>query len=229
MNELTPDNFRVYLISSLVFLVSGLSAYFLRNNEVIKSFLTVPFVGSLCLALYKSWKDDQLQNSQQDFILGIASHMAEVAYDKHVIFCEEYISRLQKGLEELYQKGASKYSLTIGRELAEIRQKHSAWITEQIEKELTPLEDAFIEIGIKGYSLDHEPTGPQRTQIVKRIYEVFGLLLGDKSEDVEIEESKVAIGDVIEKIRNILGINALTELRLETIKIAVKRLKAKDM
>lgn len=150
--------------------------------------------------------------------------MAEVVYDKHALFCEAYVNRLQIGLQEIYRDGASRNSINIGRELVNIRQKHSTWLTKKIEGELRIIETALIEMGAKENLLDHQPVGEERTKTVERVYKLLGLILGHEK-SANDEESKMAIEEVIEIIREILGINALTDLRLEATKLAVRRLK----
>lgn len=139
----------VYMVSVAVLVALFSAAYFLPIESIYKSLVAMPGIGALCLTLYKSWKDEWLQNKQQDFILGTASHMAQVAYDKHVIFCEEYIERVERGRQELFREGVSRNALNIGRELVNIRQKHAAWLTKEIEDSLKPFEQALIMIGAK--------------------------------------------------------------------------------
>lgn len=215
----------------IVLIASFLIASFLPTGDIVKGIALTPGAVSLFLFLNQLWRDEraqerkiELQNKQQDFILGTASHMAEVAYNKHVDFCEEYIERLQKGLQEIYKDGPSKNSMDIGRDLVNIRQKHSAWLTRKIEVELRPLETALIEMGAKEHLLYDQSTREERTKTAERVYRLLSLILGDEQAESD-EESKIAIQEVIEIIREILGINALTELRLEATRIAINRLK----
>lgn len=214
----------IYIISFVIFAISFLSAYCLQANQILKGFIALPGVVSLLTVLHKAWKDEQLQNERHDFALGTASHMAEVAYDKHVLFCEKYIERLQKGLQEIYRDGPSKNSMNIGRDLVNIRQEHSAWLTKEIERKLRPIETALIEMGAREHLLDHQEAGEQRNATVERVYRLLGLILGHEGARNE-EESKCAIDEVIEIIRDILGIEALTALRVEATKIAIERLR----
>ncbi|GAG47215.1 unnamed protein product, partial [marine sediment metagenome] len=156
MKELNEKikNRPTYIGYTVVLIVSFVIALFLPTNEIFKGIIALPGVGALFLFLNQLWRDKkahdraiELQNKQQDFMLGTASHMAEVAYDKHILFCEEYTERLQKMLQELYREGASRDALRIGRELVNIRQKHSAWLTKEIENKLKPIEGALIEMG----------------------------------------------------------------------------------
>jgi hypothetical protein len=176
------------------------------------------------LVLYKSWKDEDLQNKQQDFVLGTASHMAEVAYNKHVVFCEEYIERVEKGRQELFAEGASRNALNIGRELVNIRQKHSPWLTRDIEDSLKPFEQALIMIGAKEGLIDKLNIGEQRNSVIQEVYRAFGLVLGHEKPLTE-EDANLHIDKVIEIIRNILGIDILTKLRIKAAEFAFDRLK----
>lgn len=216
-----------------VFVISILSSFFIQTNEIFKGILALPSVLSLLSVLYKIYNDNlqhkrnkDIQNKQQDFALGTASHMSEVAYDKHVLFCEEYIDRVQVGLQELYGKGPSKDTLCIGRDLVNIRQKHSTWLTIQIEASLKPFEQALIKIGANQGLLESEnlPVGERRNQVIEEIYGSFGLILGNKK-PITKEDSDIHVDKTIEKIRNILGITLLTELRLAVVNVAIDRLK----
>ncbi len=221
--NIIKQNRFVYLVSIVVLIFSFLFAYFLPISEIFKGLVAIPGVLALCLSLYKSWKDEQLQNKQQDFILGTASHMAEVAYDKHVIFCEEYIERVEKGRQELFTEGPSRNAINIGRELVNIRQKHSPWLTKEIEENLKPFEGALIKIGAQKGLLESLPVGEQRSKVIKEVYKSFGLVLGHE-ESLDEDEANICIDKIIEKIRNILGINILTKLRLKATDLAFKRL-----
>lgn len=223
MKKLKIKSITVYIVSVIVLIVSFSAVYFLRIDEVFKGIVAIPGIGALCLSLYKTWKDEQLQNKQQDFILGTASHMAEVAYNKHVIFCEEYIERVEKGRQELFSEGPSRNSINIGRELVNIRQKHSPWLTKEIEDSLKPFEQALIEIGAQKGLLESLPVGEQRSKVVEKVYKSFGLVLGHEI-SLNEEEANIHIDKVIEKIRDVLGINILTKLRLSATNLAFERL-----
>lgn len=230
---LTMKNFFYYLVEFLavvaIFVASFILSIFFYTDPTAKAFVAGPGVASLFLFLYEIYRLNrkheqkvELQNKNQDFVIGIASHMAQVAYDKHVDFCEEYIDRLQKGLLELYQHGTSKRALVFGRELVNIRQKHSAWLTKNIERDLKPFEEALIEIGAKEHYLEMakiDRDEHRRKETIERVYDLFIKILGDKGKpEEERKETRIAIDDIIEMIRKILGIEILTELRIKTMR-----------
>ncbi len=227
------EKYFIYYVSIIIFIISFVSSILIKTNEIFKGLISLPAIGSLISVLYKIWTDNltherniELQNKQQDFILGTASHMAEVAYDKHVLFCEDYIDRIQKGLGEMLKDGPSKNTLEIGRDLVLIRQKHSTWLTKEIEESLKPYEQALIKIGAKEHYLENAklPVGEERNKVVEEIFHAFGLVIGH-DKPLNEEEGNTHSNEIIEKIRNILGINTLTKIRTETANLALKRLK----
>jgi hypothetical protein len=46
---------------------------------------------------------DQLEEAKNRFTVGATSHMANVAFDKHVQFCEEYVEQVFKVMENLFR------------------------------------------------------------------------------------------------------------------------------
>lgn len=100
MNQSRYRAMKVYGGSGAVLLVSFIAAWLLPVAELFKGFAAVPGVGALLNVLFQLWKDEraheravELLHRQQDFALATASHMANVAYDKHVMFCEAYVER----------------------------------------------------------------------------------------------------------------------------------------
>lgn len=222
------------LIFTLVILfASFIGAVYLPVNETLKNLMSLPGIGALFYALFQILRDDwqhakniHLQNKQQDFILSTSSHVAEVAYDKHVSFCEEYIQRVQEGRQEMFRDGASPKMINIGRDLVVIRQKHSAWLTDEIENQLKPFENVLIEIGAKeGYLIRTagQEIDDQKREIIDKIYKSFGLVLGHEKPSND-EEANLHIDKVIDKIRDILGIKTMTKLRIKATDIALERL-----
>lgn len=68
--------------------------------------------------VFKFWNDERayerhvdLLSRQPDLGLLPASHMASVAYDKHIRFCEEYLEALNKSVFELWKDGPNEEAL----------------------------------------------------------------------------------------------------------------------
>ncbi|MFA7310021.1 MAG: hypothetical protein WC050_03905 [Candidatus Paceibacterota bacterium] len=225
--------FKKYLLLFTVWAASFLAAAFLPVDTIFKGLLSLPGGAALVYALYQLWREDQqhrrnlfLQDRQQDFILSTSSHFAAVAYDKHVLFCEEYIKRIQEGRQELFRDGASKNAMNIGGDLVRIRQKHAAWLTSEIENQLKPFEQVLIEIGSKEHYLEMtqgKGMDERKRQVIEKIYRSFGLVLGHETPSNE-QEAELHIDKVIDRIRDIIGIKEITRLRISTTKLSLERL-----
>ncbi|MFZ3043699.1 MAG: hypothetical protein WA058_01145 [Minisyncoccia bacterium] len=221
------------LLSLAVLTLSFLGATFLPVGGIFKGIISFPGAAALLFVMYEILKNEQqyirnllLQSKQQDFILSTSSHVAEVAYDKHVLFCEEYINRVQEGRQELFREGATPKTINIGGDLVRIRQKHSAWLTEEIENKLKPFEQVLIEIGANEHYLEitaGEGMNDKKRKVIDKIYRSFGLVLGHEKPGNN-EESELHIDKVIDKIRDILGIKAITKLRINATDVAIQRL-----
>lgn len=216
--------------------VLGLSVWVssrLPATEILKDLATIPGVGALFILLIQLWRDSnahertvEIQNKKDDYSLGTASHMANVVYDKQVLFCEAYIARVQKGFQELLRDGPSKNSMEIGRELVNIRQEHSAWLTKEIEEKLIPFEKGLIKIGAHESVINNLPPDERRMKMIDEIYNTFGYILGHEKPKTK-EDEALTISTVIEHLRDTLGINILTELRLQIATYALGRVKQK--
>jgi hypothetical protein len=78
--------------------------------------------------------------------MGATSHMATVAFDKHIGFCEEYVEEMSKALYTLIQDGPTYKPLNIS-DFSRIRQKWALWLTQDIEDRLDRFEDHIAKIG----------------------------------------------------------------------------------
>lgn len=230
--EAINRNWLNYVILLAVLIASFVGALVLPVSETFKDFVAVPGAVALLGFLYQLWRDHTaheralaLQNRQQDFALGTASHMAEVAYDKHVAFCEEYMARIQLGFQELMGDGPTAKSANIGGDLVRIRFKHAAWLTTTIEAQLKPYEMAVITMGAQMGTLDRDTrmTDERRTEVVNEIYKAYGLVGGfDKAQSEE--EGLIHLQKPIENVRRVLGIDTLMALRQAASDLAIERL-----
>ncbi len=225
------SNLFIYIGCIIVLIISFLGTFFLPISEILQGIVLTPGIGALFIFLNQLWRDEraheraiELQSKQHDFVFGAASHMANVVYDKHAFFCEEYITRVQKGFHELLKDGPSRNSMVIGRELVNIRQRHSAWLTKEIENKLKPFEQTLIKIGAKNGLIDSLPVGESRNRVIDEVYRFFGLILKEIEAENK-EESEVSLEQNIENIRDILGVSTFTELRLKIAELSLKRIR----
>lgn len=225
-------SWKVYLIAAIVLVVSFLAAWTFPTTEILRGVIGLPGVAALFTALYQIVRDQasheralELQERQLLFNLGTASHMANVAFDKHVQFSEQYISKMQQGLSRLFETGPPGESLKFCGELIEIRLSFRTWITEDLETKIMPFEDALRQMGAKKIALEGIPTGPERTRLVNEIYRVFSDVTGIKGEG-PIDE-KLAPRRIMSHLQDLLEVQQLSRLRRAVVQAAIVALEKK--
>ncbi len=80
--------------------------------------------------------------TQNAFSVGVTSHMAQVAFDKHVGFCEEYLKTVSRVLRDSAQQRDESALLAAG-ELVGVRQRWAIWLTDDLDEEFSRLEVAL--------------------------------------------------------------------------------------
>ena len=98
--------------------------------------------------------------AQRSFSIGATSHLAEVAFDKYALFCEEYIARDVPNSYNAHPRWPPATALPHASSLLEIRRKWALWLTPTLETELEPSETAIRKIGADAYLLEHAPGEP---------------------------------------------------------------------
>jgi hypothetical protein len=147
------------------------------------------YLGERWLEGLKARYGKELAEIQNTFSMGATSHMATVAFDRHIGFCEEYVEVISRRLYALIEEGPAYRPMNAG-DFSRIRQKWALWLTQDIETELDRFEDHIGRIGADGLFL---------------------------SADGSPESSERNIKPVIAYLRNILAIEELTALRRELV------------
>jgi hypothetical protein len=215
---------RIYLSITLVFVLSVAMFKFLPSSEVIQTYAALPIVGSLVAALLQIVRDQAdhsrqllIQDSQNRFLLGATSHMADVAFDKHVQFCEEYLTEAHSAVHTLFREGPSPEVLKHSPKLYSLQQKYMLWLTPKIEADLEIFEAALRKIGATAGYLQNAIAAQDRQEKIDTMYKTFADVLGARWMGSEWEGKKLteelAISTVIRNLRNIHGTEELTAIR----------------
>jgi hypothetical protein len=129
---------------------------------VVVSLIGSAIVGPASVGLSKFLGDRSIerQKAQQnrELSVGATSHMATVAFDKHIGFCEEYVEEMYKALHTLIQDGRTEEPLD-ARRFSRIRQKWALWLTHEIENKLDQFELQITQI-VGGAAQDVDANGP---------------------------------------------------------------------
>lgn len=221
-------SFKLYLMFFAIIVVSFIATWLLPVSEVFKGITAIPGTGALLAVLYQILRDQmnyerqkELQRKQHFFNLGVTSHMASVAFDKHVEFCEKYIAQMNKGLRRLFVEGPTEEALSFAGELSNIRSEFRAWLTEDIVQRILPFEKALRDIGAKARIEQHLPVGEKLTKVVDEMFEIFSNVtgIGDKESNMD---NQIAHEKIITHLQQVLGIQELTTLRHKVIAEAIK-------
>lgn len=230
--EVKVDNkLRVLIYIGLVsvFFASFFATLILPVDEFFKGVVAAPAVGSLLGVIYQIFKDQanyerqlSLQRKQQFYNLAVTSHMASVAFDKHVEFCEKYMREVHETVSTLFREGPTPAAINHANNFYLLRGEYAAWLTQNISSELTPFEQALRRLGSRAYLVDalRETNDTRREDAIQEMYSLFdNLSLEEKS---DVLDENIAIESIKTKIRKILGIEELTKVRDMVISEIVK-------
>jgi len=222
---------KIYVGCLIVFLLSFLASLLLPVGITIKGILAFPAAAALLPIIYKLWREEvaheraiKLQELKDASAFATASHMAKTAYDKHALFCEEYLAIVNDFLPNLWQSGPDPNAMRFAIKLSKVRSKHAAWLTQDIEKRLYLIESSLRKIGAGSQVIQSMPVGAERNRIVEEIYAAFGIVTGAFPAGGNPEAQAAGATGVTEHIRTLLGIHNLTELRLKSAELALKRM-----
>ena len=167
----------------------------------------------------------QMEEAKNRFTIGATSHMASVAFDKHVQFCEEYTAEVYRTLAFLFKKGPNQDVLQNANALMDVRTRWSVWLTPEIETQLEKFEGALRKIGANAWLLGELREMRSRKDVIKGAYSTFAAVMGWEKWQGEAVTGDLAAERVIEGLRSVLGITELTQLRAELVKRAMKNLR----
>jgi hypothetical protein len=215
---------RIYLALAAVFVGSMFCIWAVSASDFVKGMIAVPGVGALLGVLVQIFRDSAqferqkyLQRDQEIFSLGASSHMSTVAFDKHVTFCESYMREVHETVGTLFREGPTVEAIGCAQKLFALKREYAAWIPKSLSLRLDPFEDALQKIGTMTH-LVQALRGTDREARIRAIddsYALFNNVLGlEKMKETHPEQKReLAVENVKEEVRSILGINELFEIR----------------
>lgn len=220
-----PSSRNIYIAVTVVFVLSLGLVLVLPNGELIQTLAAIPLVGSLVAALAQILRDQAAHEraltmfaAEKLFSVGASSHMANVAFDKHVAFSEEYVQEVNDTLVTLSVEGPTEKALNHANSLYLLRRKRAVWLTPKLDEDLGRFESALRKLGAETRLVRTSPEVPDRSQWVKSMYKVFADVMGAEHMgasgwDGEDLTEELAISTVIGRLRSILGTAELSEMR----------------
>ena len=211
---------KTYIVIALVFVASAAALYWNPFNEDIQLLAAIPLVASVIAGLFKMVNDDAaynkeliIQSAQHRFSLGASSHMANVAFNKHVAFAEEYAKEAFKALDTLFKHGPTPQVIQHTGRLYTLHQKYAVWLTLTLEKELEPFEQALRDIGAMAGYVYSGTNGSDRQVKLNEMYQRFAQVMGLEVWAGKNVTDEIAVTTLIRRLRSILGTEELTEMR----------------
>jgi hypothetical protein len=219
-------SWKIYTGLGIVFVLSIAVTIWLPISELFRFIISFPAMIALIGAVYQIFRDQSafekqlfFQHSQHQFTLGAASHMANVAFDKHVEFCEKYISEMHNSVSTLFTEGPTISALDHASSLHKIQQEYTTWLTPNITENIDKFEKALRSIGANAGLVEAttETGDKSRGPAINEMYEVFKDVLDIKGDESRPLNQEVAVSTIIDKLRAVLGIEKLTVLRQNLI------------
>jgi hypothetical protein len=200
--------------------------------DLFKGIYAIPGAGALAMFLVQMLKDEaayekekELQRKQHFFNLSVTSHMASVAFDKHVEFCESYIACTRRILEDIYKHG-SKGSPEIQaalKALIDTRNKYDSWLTDGINSKLINFEVKLKEmIRYTEWATEPGSDKERRKLFAKRAMDLYSIFIRDE------DDPEIAPDRIVAHLKSVLGIEELTSLRQAVISEAVKAIESTE-
>jgi len=213
-----------YLVIILVFVVSFGGAWILPVDTIFKGIFSVPAVLALIAALFQLLRDEaqylksiELQQQQHLFSLGAMSHMANIAFDKHIAFCERYMAAVIAIAQTLSENGPLSLTDDHYYSLTDLHREFGAWVSSELTEKLLPFEKSVGELVCTTYDVNStdEPCNEElREDSRKRAKLIFNQILRINLGYEGIEpDDRLYFPAVIDKIREILDIDKLIALR----------------
>jgi hypothetical protein len=89
----------------------------------------------------------EMEEAKNRFTVGATSHMADVVFDKHVRFSEEYSRAAHEAMECFFRKGPTREIFQFEGNLLRIRTRWAVWLTPELEEKLDKFQQNLRTIG----------------------------------------------------------------------------------
>jgi len=218
-----------YVVLGAIFVGFASLAYVLPVGSILAAVAGNVGVVALIGALFQLFRDQAAHDKQvwlnrddQQFQVGVTSHMSNVVFDKHVVFCEAYMAKVREAVESLFRNHASGDSVGHANELYAIRVEHSTWVTTAMSAKLSKFEDALRHMGALALFIKETTNSPaygeQRSKAIETVYAEFERILPHLFS--KPAEEGVGLESIEARVREMLGIEQLVELRTALIRRA---------
>lgn len=230
-SNMNKSNTAIFLILGLVF-IAGVFLLVKTDTVWIQTVAAIPTVGALAGALFQLVRDDaaykkqrEIQNAQNVFTLGASSHMATVAFDKHIEFCEQYMELIHELIDSIMQHGPSTEQRPKVIDLLNLRKRYAAWTTKDMEAQLKPFEDALVHMTSLSGLVERNRQTEAGDKAIDDLYKLSSEILQLDGNELALG-SDVSIGEIRERVRKMLGIEEISEMRKAIVEKSIAYIRA---
>jgi hypothetical protein len=214
-------SWKTYSVLGAVWVASFALAWMLRANGTWQAFFATPGVLALIGVLYQLVRDEAahvkalaIQHDQQRFALGITSHMANVAFDRHAALCEEFVQELFLALHCLMNNPQDHEAARArANAIGDAIRKHAVWITPELQAQLEKFENAVRQIASKAFVAARHPSLGDPMEPIDLIFQ----LIDSGSPYGEPPKRDLLYRKIIDHARKVLGVKELTDLRVSLL------------
>jgi hypothetical protein len=246
---------RRYVLLASIATLSLLMVFVLTTKE-LRTLAAIPGIAALLAAVWTFIQDErkhgqQLERQANDhgFAVASASHMAEVVFDRFVIFAEAYDRALTELLSHMFQQGPSIKTEEKLHALRAVRAEHHLWISTTVSARLDTFEGKVRDMILATHMYDSMQQSRRVMAIGAVGDEAWGdRLMGhfDKAHDLwqeilhmgkpRLREGEAADAEVtaqnqaegymlvVAAFRESIGVEQLTQLRDSVLKRALSNL-----
>jgi hypothetical protein len=215
-----------YVVLAAVFVGFASLAYVLPADSILAAVAGNVGVVALVGALFQLFRDQAAHEKQvwmsrdnQQFQIGVTSHMSNVVFDKHVAFCEAYMAKVREAVETLIREHATGDAVRHANQLYVIRVEHSTWVTTAMSAKLSKFEDAMRRMGALAHFVETTSGNPayaaQRSKAIETVYGEFERILPHLFS--KPAEEGIGLESIEARVREMLGIEQLVEMRTALI------------
>jgi hypothetical protein len=221
----------IYVVLATTFVACTSIAYELPAQGILTAIVGNTGVVALVGALFQLFRDQAAhekelwrQRDDQHFQIGVTSHMSNVVFDKHVVFCEAYMTKVRETVDTLIREHANVEAVDRANELSRIRIQHSTWVTATMSARLSQFEDAIRNMGAEAHFVKTTADSPhyseQRTAASQFVYTEFKRILPQYFG--KVAEDGIGSETIEERVREMLGVDQLVDMRTALIARAHK-------
>ena len=202
------------------------------SQEFMAGILALPGISALCAATFQLLKDHAAHQRKKEelqighnFTLGISSYMSQKVFDKHIDFCEEYITELDNIVDLLIEKGPHETFMTEARKLYNLRRKYHLWLSSNVEDKLHGFEIALNNVGNNtNLAKQLDNNDPRRSTALDEAQKEFMDIMQEVFNNHDNPKEGVSVNSVKDRIKSILEIDSIIRIRQQIIAQAISNI-----